>query len=113
MCARPGLACIPIGQLEAVHLRYRHVAEDYVRTDPLYEVEALLPVLRDVHVVGRRAERRLHELPDHRIVLAKDDFAHDAASATSARAVAPRGRVTWNTEPSPTVLSTQTEPPWS
>ena len=42
-----------VSQLEAVHLGHRHVAEDYVRTDPFYEAKALLPVLRNVNVVGR------------------------------------------------------------
>src|SRR5205814_7379714 len=102
-----------IGQLEAVHQRHRHVAEDYVRMESLYQVESLLAVLRHVHLVARRPERRLHQLADHRVVLAKDDSAHDAASAAAARAAAPRGRVTWNTEPSPTALSTQTAPPCS
>ena len=102
-----------VGQLEAIHNRHRHVAEDYVRTNALNEIESSLPILGDVHVVGRRAHRGLHELSDHRVVLAEDDLAHEAASVTSERAAALRGKMTWNTDPAPTVLSAQTVPPWS
>src|SRR5206468_1952941 len=83
------------------------------RADAVYEVQTLLPVLGDVDVVSRRTERGLHELSDHRIVLAEDDLAHVAASATAERASRRRGSVTWKTEPSPTVLSAQTVPPCS
>src|SRR6266487_2602206 len=97
-----------VRQRKADHIGHRHVGEDYVRTDPLYEGETVGAIRRDVHVVGGRTKRRLHQLPDHRIVFAKYDRGHDAASVTSADNGAPRGRVTWNTDPSPTVLSTQT-----
>src|SRR5207237_6982507 len=102
-----------VGQLETIHHGHRHVTEDYVRTQVTYELQSLLAILRDVHVVTGRPHRRLDELPDHGIVLAEDDLAHDAASAAAEIRAAPRGSLTWKTEPSPTLLSAQTVPPWS
>src|SRR6266480_4099783 len=82
-----------IGHPEAIHLGHHDVAEDYVRTDLVYQRETSLPVLGHVYLVARRAKRGAHELLDHRIVLAEDDLAHDAAAATPVPAAA-RGKVT-------------------
>src|SRR5438552_9244241 len=70
-------------------------------------------VLRELHLVRGRSKRGLNELPDHRVVLADDDLGHDAARAPGVVRASPRGRFTWKTDPSPTVLSAQTVPPWS
>src|SRR2546426_7324252 len=68
-----------VGHLETIHPGHRHVAEDYVRPHAIYQRQAFDAVLREMHLVGRSAQRRLHQLPDHGVVLAEHDLAHDAA----------------------------------
>src|SRR2546428_1599620 len=99
-----------VAQLEAVHLGHRDVSEHDVGPHALDELQTLAAVLRDMDLVRRRAQRRLHELADRRVVLDEHDPSHPGQAST-AWLPAATGRRTWKIVPRPISLSAQTEPP--